>query len=128
MISVDNTVGSLAEVTSTVSASGINLIAMCAYAVEDNVAIMFVTEDNNEAKRLLEARNFVVKEEEIILLSIDNKPGALQAVTDQIAAAGIDLRLIYGSVDKESTGSRIVIISEDNMEVMMVIKTMLERS
>ena len=128
MISVDNTVGSLAEVTSTVSASGINLVAICAYAVEGNVAIMFVTEDNNEAKRLLEARNFIVKEEEVILLYIDNKPGALQAVTDQVAGAGIDLRLIYGSVDNAATVSRIVLISEDNMEVMMIIKTMLERS
>ena len=122
MISVNNTVGSLAEVTSTVSSSGINLVAVCAYSIGNKVAIMFVTEDNNEAK------NFVVREEEVILLSIDNKPGALQAVTDQIAAAGIDLRLIYGSVDKEARLSRIVLISDDNMEVMMVIKTILERS
>ena len=128
MISVSNKVGTLAEVTSVIAASGINLVAMCAYAIADMVAIMFVTEDNNEAKRLLEERNFSVMEEEVILLTIENKPGALQIVTEKIAEAGIDLSLIYGSVEKEGKFSRIVIISRDNMEAMMIIKMMLERS
>ena len=128
MISVSNKVGTLAEVTSVIAASGINLVAMCAYAIADMVAIMFVTEDNNEAKRLLEKRNFNVAEEEVILLTIENKPGALQIVTEKIAEAGIDLVLIYGSVEKEGKFSRIVLISRDNMEAMMIIKMMLERS
>ena len=128
MISVSNKVGTLAEVTSVIAASGINLVAMCAYAIADMVAIMFVTEDNNEAKRLLEKRNFSVAEEEVILLTIENKPGALQIVTEKIAEAGIDLVFIYGSVEKEGKFSRIVLISRDNMEAMMIIKMMLERS
>ena len=139
MISVNNKVGTLADVTSIISSSGINLIAICAYAIEDMVAIcayavnqkvalMFVTEDNNEARKILEDQGYQVREEEVILLSVENKPGALQAVTDKIAEAGIDLTLIYGSAEKEGKFSRIVLISRDNMEVMMVIKMMLERS
>ena len=127
MISVSNKVGTLAEVTHIISSSGINLVALCAYAIDNTVAIMFVTEDNNEAKRVLEERNFHVAEEEVILLTIENKAGALQTVTEKIAEAGIDLTLIYGSVEKEGNFTRIVLISRDNMEAMMVIKMMLER-
>ena len=127
MIMVNNSVGSLAEVTSVVSASGINLVAMCAYEVGNKVAVMFVTEDNNAAKKLLEKQGFHVQEEEVILLSIANKPGALQTVMDKIAEAGINLRLIYGSVEKDGPMSRIMLIADNNLDVMMIIKTELER-
>jgi len=127
MISVSDSVGSLAEVTAVVSSSGINILALCAYEVAGVVAIMFTTEDNNTAKRLLEEQGCNVQEEEIIILSLDNQPGALQKVTDKLADAGIDLRLMYGSVEKDAEKSIIVIISENNLEAMKVIKTEIER-
>ncbi len=122
MISVDDQVGTLAEVTSVISSSNINMVALCAYAVNNKVAIMFVTEDNNGARKILEEQGYNVREEEVVLLSIENKPGALQAVTDKIAEAGINLRLLYGSVTTDSKFSRLVLISENNMDVMMIIK------
>ena len=91
------------------------------------MAVMFVTSDNNEAKRLLAAKGYDVQEEEVILLSIDNKPGAFQRVTDKIAEAGIDLILVYGSVDESAEVNRSVIISNNNLDMMMIIKTELER-
>lgn len=123
IITVDNKVGTLAEVSSVISSSGINLVAVCAYAVDNKGFIMFVSEDNNKAKELLKARKYNVREEEAILVSLENKPGALQAVTRRIAAAGIDITLIYGSVEKKGITSRLVLISEDNQAVLTAIKT-----
>ena len=68
MISVNNDVGMLAAVTSVITSTGINLLANCAYAIEDKAAFMFVTDDNNAAKKLLESHNVNVHEEEVILL------------------------------------------------------------
>jgi hypothetical protein len=89
---------------------------------------MFVTDDNNAARKLLEAHNINVQEEEVILLSIDNKPGVLRAVTDKMAEAGINLTLMYGSVDPGAEIARLVLVSMNNLDVMMLIKTELERS
>lgn len=124
MITVDNKVGTLAQVSSVVSSSGINLIAVCAYAVDNRGFIMFVAEDNNNAKKLLRAQNYDVREEEVVLVTLDNRPGALQAVAQRIADEGIDLTLIYGSVEKGAKKSRLVLVSEDNKSVLAVIKTM----
>ena len=128
MVMAKNTIGSLAEMTHIISSSGINLVAICAYAVDKMVAVMFVTEDNNAAKTLLEEKGYKVQEEEVVLLSVENKPGAFQAVTDKIAETGIDLSLVYGSVDKEAKKTRIVIISKNNLDIMMIVKMLLERS
>ncbi len=127
MIHLKDTAGTLAEVLSVVSSSHINILALCAYAVGGMVAIMFVTEDNNEAKRLLEKKGFEVQEEEVVLLTLSNKPGALQSITDKIAEAGIDLSLMYGSTDPGATHSPIVLISRNNLDVLMLIRTELER-
>ncbi len=128
MVMANNTIGSLAEMTHIISSSGINLVAICAYAVDKMVAVMFVTEDNNAAKTLLEEKGYKVQEEEVVLLSVENKPGALQAVTDKIAETGIDISLVYGSIDKEAKKTRIVIISKNNLDIMMIVKMLLERS
>ena len=105
----------------------INMLALCAYEVSNHVAIMFVTEDNNHAKKLLEERNYEVREEEIILLTISNKPGALQAIIDRLAQEGFDLSLMYGSVDREADTTPLVIISKNNLDVLMLINTEFSR-
>ncbi len=128
MVQVNNDVGMLASVTSIITSTGINLLANCAYAIENKAAFMFVTDDNNGARKLLEANNINVQEEEVILLSIDNKPGVLRAVTDKMAEAGINLTLMYGSVDPDAEIARLVMVSKNNLDVMMLIKTELERS
>lgn len=127
MVRGENEIGLLARITRVISEAKINLFALCAYSIGPNVAVMFVTDDNNEAKRLLEADGYDVQEEEVILLSIENKPGALQKITDTIAEAGIDMTLIYGSVDESAAVNRSVIITSNNLDVMMIIKTELER-
>lgn len=123
MITVNNKVGTLAEISSVISASNINLIAISAYAVDNVGHIVFVTENNAEAKKLLKAKKYEVREEKVVLVTLGNKPGALQKVTTKIAQAGIDLTFLYGSVEKEGIISRVVMISEDNQSLLLAIRT-----
>ena len=58
IITVNNKVGTLAEIAGVISSSGINLIAVCAYAVDNTGFIMFASEDNKKAKELLEQRGY----------------------------------------------------------------------
>lgn len=124
MITVTNKVGTLAEISSVVSSSGINIIAICAYAIDNNGFIMFVCEDNKKAKKILEAKGYDVREEEVVLLTLDNKPGELQSVAQRIADCGIDLTLAYGTVERKGKKSQVVMVAENNNAVLAAIKTM----
>ena len=128
MININNQVGSLAEVTHLLAEASIDLIAICAYEIEGNVMMMFVTADNNLAKTLLEESGYTVREEEVILLSLANKPGVLQDITNKIARAEIQLKLLYGGADQDMDVSQNVIITDNNLDAIMVIKMELERS
>ncbi len=121
MVTVTNKVGSLSELSHVIASSGINLLAICAYGVENKGVIMFVSDNTVEAKRLLKAKKYDVREEEVVLISLDNKPGALQTVTQKVADAGIDLNLLYGSVDIQGKTSRVVLTSEDNNAVLTLL-------
>lgn len=118
MIPVDNKVGTMAELTHIIASSKVNLVAVCAYAVDNKGMIMFMTEDNEKAKKVLKGQGYDVREEEVVLLTLENKPGALTSITEKIAQAGIDLTLVYGSVEKGGKNSRIILISEDNETVV----------
>lgn len=122
MIRVEDSPGALAKMVETVSSNGINILAICAYSVDNVAAFMFVTDDNNATRKLLEAKKYKISEEEVVVVSIPNKPGALQSVTDTIAQFNIDLALMYGSVDKTSEVSRVVMIARSNLDLMMVLK------
>jgi len=124
MITVDNKVGTLAEVTRVIASAGINLVAACAYAMDNKGFIIFVTEDNDSALKLLEEKGYNVRVEEVVLASLGNQPGALQMISEKIADAGVDLTLIYGSVEKGNKTSRIVMVAEDNRTLLTIVRMM----
>jgi hypothetical protein len=118
-IRVGNEAGTLAKITSLISSYRINMVAICAYAVDSRCVVSMVTENNLHAKRLLKEKGYDVEEEDIALLSVGNQPGSLHEITDKISAAGVDLRLIYGSVEKQGQTSRIVFVCQDNPKKLL---------
>lgn len=122
VITVDNHVGALADVCRAVALSGINLVATCAHVVDNKGIMFFVTDNNEKARKVLKEKKFDVREEEVVLLSLTNKPGALQIIAEKIAQAGIDLMLVYGSVEKDGKASTIVVVSNNNKAVLAAIK------
>jgi hypothetical protein len=118
-IRVGNESGTLAKITSLISSYRINMVAICAYAVESRCVVTLVTENNIHAKRLLKEKGYDVEEEDVALISVPNEAGSLHGITEKISAAGVDLKLIYGSVDKHGKTSRIVFVSEDNPKKLL---------
>ena len=124
MVTVSNKVGTLSKITEIVSGANINLVAICGYAIGEKGFINFVTEDNKRVKKLLQEKKFDAREEEVVVVSLGNKPGALKALSDTIANAGIDLVLMYGSVNDKDKAARLVLVSEDNKAVLSIIRLM----
>ncbi len=122
MISIHNKVGALAEACGIVADAGINLIAVCGYVIDDKGFIVFVTEDNKKASKTLKSKNYDVREEEVILASVDNKPGTLKDITEKIANVGVDITLLYGSVEQKGKTSKIVIVTENNTVAMAALQ------
>jgi hypothetical protein len=118
-IRVGNEVGTLAQITSLISSYRINMVAICAYAVDNRCSVTMVTENNIHAKRLLKEKGYDVEEQDVALISVSNEPGSLHQITEKISAAGVDLKLIYGSVEKHGKTSRIVFVPSENPKKLL---------
>ena len=114
VITVDNQVGALAEASRVLSNEEVNLRAACAHVVNNRGVIVLVSDDNDKAMNVLGTRKYDVREEEVIIVTLDNKPGSLKAITEKIAQAGIDLNLVYGSVVKGQDKCTIIFRSPNN--------------
>ncbi len=97
LVVTPNKSGMLAEVTSAIADSGVNIIAMSAYGAGAKANFMIVTEDNQKAMNALRAKKFDVKEKEVVSVSLSNKIGAAKEMAEKLAKAGIDLDYCYGS-------------------------------
>lgn len=106
---LENRPGTLAAMGEALGKAGINIEGVCGVAGEGNAAVHILVEDAAGARQALEASGIEVSEErEVLVLQIEDRPGALGAVARKIANAGVNIDLVY-----LATNTRLVIGADD---------------
>jgi hypothetical protein len=116
-----NRIGTLAAITKIIAAEGVNILAMCAYTMEKNAVFMLITDDNKKASGALEANNYKIKEEDVVLVSLVNRVGSATEMTKRLKDANIDLLYLYGS-SGESEESLIVFKTNNDPKAVKILK------
>lgn len=123
VVKVENKAGILADMTGVLAEDGINLVAIAGYAAESGKAqIMLVSNDNLRAgDALCKAGYKAIKENEVIMFELENKPGALKKITKKLASGGIDIKYIYGSTCSEGCPGKIILSTNDNKKTLALL-------
>lgn len=124
VITVTNEIGILADISKILAEHGINVIAVAGYAVEaGNAKIMLVTEDNLRTKdALIKAGYTSTKENEVIIVELENKIGALKYISLKLAEAGVDIKQIYGTTCSCMCAARMIISTNNNEKALIAFK------
>jgi hypothetical protein len=123
-ITTKNKVGILADVSKLLANKGINIEAALGYEVGPIAKLLLVTNANlviaDELKKL---RYRSVKETEVLLVDLDNKPGALKVVATEMKENKIDIKYAYLTPCTCTTrgSSRMVLQTSDNEKAMAVL-------
>ena len=117
-----NKVGMLAEVCSTVSGAGVNIRAINAYAVGDKANFRLVSDNNQKAQEVLQAKGYEVSEQEVVIAELPNQVGALKEAADKLKEQGVDLEYIYGTTCSGSCDCLLVFASNNNARAVEVLK------
>lgn len=112
-------VGMLAEVTGAIAGAEVNIEAICAYGMEDKAYFMVITNDN--AKAIGAIKQFDVKEDDVVVVELENKVGTTAQMGKKLKDAGIDLKYLYGTTCGSGT-ARSVFDSNDNAKAVEVLK------
>lgn len=119
--SMKDRAGLLSDVTNAVSGAGVNITAVCAYAMNRRAYFMMTTESNARAKKALGKKlRLKPRDEDVVAVEMPNRAGALKAVADKLADAGINIFYMYGTT---STGraSTCVFSTSDNAKAVRAI-------
>jgi hypothetical protein len=96
-VSAESKPGVLARVCDTLGKAGVNIVAVCAADSTGRGKIRLVVSDPARAKAALGAAKIRCGEEPALLLSVDDRPGALADIASRLAAAKINIKCAYAS-------------------------------
>ncbi len=98
MFTVSDKVGLLANFSGVLAEAGVNIVALSAYASGKKATFMMVVDNHRKAANVLK-KNGVKKIEytDVLLVRMQNRPGALRKVADKLAEKKINLKFAYAT-------------------------------
>lgn len=122
-VTAANKVGVLADMSKLLSEGGINIEAVAGYAVGNEAKVMIVVGNNAVAVDILKKAGYAsLKENEVVVVDLENKPGALKEITVNLASNGVDIKQVYGTACSSGCPSRLVFSTSDNQKALEAFK------
>jgi hypothetical protein len=114
--------GVIAQVASVLGSAGVNIKAFSAPEVigTSTGKLRLLVADLDGARRALKAAKIKFGEETALLLSLENKPGALNEVADLLTGARINIKCGYCTPSREGKRA-IVVLTVSNIEKALSI-------
>ena len=127
-IVAQNRTGMLADLTKRISGRGVNIENACAYNAGGDAFFHLIVSDPDNVRDVLREGEYHVEERNVILMSLENRPGALSEIAEKFKAEGIDLEYIYGTTSEAGSITNMVFSSANNRKAMEVARFMLSLS
>jgi hypothetical protein len=109
VIDIENTPGALAQVAAAISDAGVNIAAATCVGPGERAELHMLVPHAEAVKHALAISHVgVTREREVVVVDAEDRPGVLADLTRKIAAAGVNLDLVY-----VATQNRIVFGSDD---------------
>jgi len=119
VIEVDHEPGALALVAKAISDAGVNIAAATCLGAGDRPELHILVPHADAAKHVLAISHLAVtREREVAVVEVDDRPGMLADLAAKVAAAGINLDLVY-----VATGNRVVFGCDDLDGLRAVLAT-----
>jgi hypothetical protein len=112
--------GVLANVASVLGNAGVNIKAFSAPEVTGTGKLRLLVADLDGARAALKAAKTKFVEETALVLSLENKPGALNEVADLLTKNRINIRCGYCTPSREGKRA-IVVLTVSNTEKALTI-------
>jgi len=93
-ILINDRPGELAKVTDALAMNGINIMAIASERCE-NPIIRIVTDDEQSTRAALKKANMKFRENELMVIELQDRPGELSKMAKKLAKAGVNVESIH---------------------------------
>jgi hypothetical protein len=94
-IHLSHRAGELARVADALSRTGVNIKSVAALALDSQVLLRLIPDDDEAARSGLREANIRFEESEVLTVLLENKAGELASITAKLAQAGVNLLAVY---------------------------------
>jgi hypothetical protein len=108
-IFLENRPGALAQICGILSDTDINILAMSVHDTVDNAVVRLIVDNHTKALLLLEQEEFYILEQSVVLLYVDNRPGILGKIAQNLARADINIAYAYCTSGRNQDSGCIVL-------------------
>ena len=96
VIDIENTPGALAQVAAAISDAGVNIAAATCVGPAERAELHILVPHAEAVKHALAISHVAVtREREVVVVDVEDRPGVLADLARKIAAAGVNLDLVY---------------------------------
>ena len=123
VVTLANRMGVLADISGLLAGNGINIEGVAGYAVGSEAKIMLVTIDATAAVNVLKKSGYnSIKENSVLVVELENKPGALKNITSKLVSQGVDIKQIYGTTCSSACPAKLILSTSDYEKAMAALK------
>ena len=102
---LENRLGALSRPVNLLAKAGINILTLSMADTQNFGILRFIVKDWEQAKRLLEDSDFVVKVTDMVAVEVPDRPGGLGDILKTLEKARVNVEYMYGfTLKKESKG------------------------
>lgn len=117
-IALEDRPGILADLGEALGGADVNIEGFCGYTSQGKGILHLLVDDAPAARRALDGAGFAVDDErEVLVVDIEDRPGALGVTARRIAGADVSLDLAY-----LATNTRLVLGAADLEAVRSVVR------
>jgi hypothetical protein len=92
--------GSLAKASDALGRAGVNIDGACGYVCETQGVYHVLVHDLEGGRRALMNGGFTIEDERrVVATAVENRPGAAAALLRKVAEAGVNVDLLYMTLD-----------------------------
>ena len=119
---IENKKGRLKKAMDVLSKEQINIRALSIAETSKYGILRLIVSENEKTKEVLEKNNFVVKETDVLIVEVPDKPNGLNTILAYLDEENINVEYIYAFVSKKSDEAIVVLRLENIEEGIKVLK------
>ena len=105
---LENRPGTLAAAAAALDRAGVAIAGVCGFAIDGRGLRHFLVDNGQYRDILQEAGAELVEERDVLVVSVDPRPGWLTDLTSRLGEAGVNIEVIYLAL-----GNQVAIVPND---------------
>ena len=119
---MENKPGRLSQICSMLAENGINIRAMSVHDTVDHAIVRLVVDSPTKALVLLEEDGVYTISQDVVVLSIENKPGIISTIARKLFRADINIEYAYCTATKNQEAGCLVVKTKDAEQTLEILE------